>query len=143
MNAKRHDSHESAPSKGVTINDIRQHLRLKKPCKNCPFLRVGAIELMPGRVEGIVRHLVADDHSTFDCHKTVHGPKGGEWIDVEDEEDGGDGARYIPSGHEAMCGGAAAYLMSKRRPNVEMRIAFALGAAEVNDWDEAIPLVIE
>lgn len=44
----------------------------KRPCANCPFRCDGAgIELMPGRLEGIVSDLLADDQQTFVCHKTL------------------------------------------------------------------------
>ncbi|HBX5175140.1 TPA: hypothetical protein MH391_21585 [Klebsiella pneumoniae] len=33
------------------------HLRLKKPCANCPFKKEGAIELAPGRLEGIINDI--------------------------------------------------------------------------------------
>ncbi|HGW3237511.1 TPA: hypothetical protein ACNKCC_005820, partial [Klebsiella pneumoniae] len=48
------------------------HLRLKKPCANCPFRKEGAIELAPGRLEGIINDIVENDMTTFHCHKTVH-----------------------------------------------------------------------
>ena len=44
----------------------------KRPCSNCPFRKDGAgIQLAPGRLEGIVSDLKADDQSTFVCHKTI------------------------------------------------------------------------
>lgn len=44
----------------------------KRPCSNCPFrCDEGAIELRPGRLEGIVAGLLRDDHKTFVCHKTL------------------------------------------------------------------------
>ncbi|MEZ1440132.1 hypothetical protein QVM41_28145 [Pseudomonas shirazica] len=110
------------------------HLRLKRPCANCPFLKEGAIELAPGRLDGIIEGLLEDDHSTFQCHKTVHSRKGGEW-----DEDG----NYTASGHEAMCAGAAAYLMKNGSPSVAMRIAFATGAANPGDWNDAKPSIID
>lgn len=70
------------------------HLRLKKPCANCPFRKEGAIELVPGRLEGIINDIVENDMTTFHCHKTVHSKSGGEW----DEE-----GNYAPSGQESMC----------------------------------------
>lgn len=45
---------------------------LKKPCANCPFNKVGAIELMPGRVEGIIKDLLNGKATGFSCHKTVY-----------------------------------------------------------------------
>jgi hypothetical protein len=47
---------------------------LKKPCANCPFRRVGAIELQPGRVEGIIQDLINGELTGFTCHKTAYGP---------------------------------------------------------------------
>ena len=110
------------------------HLRLKRPCANCPFLKEGAIELAPGRLDGIIEGLMEDDQSTFQCHKTVHSRKGGEW-----DEDG----KYKASGHEAMCAGAAAYLMKNRSPTVAMRFAFATGAATPSDWDDVAASIID
>lgn len=44
----------------------------KRPCSNCPFRCDGAgIDLAPGRLEGIVSGLLADDWQTFVCHKTL------------------------------------------------------------------------
>ena len=44
----------------------------KCPCSNCPFRAdAGAIELRPGRLEGIVADLLQDDQQTFVCHKTL------------------------------------------------------------------------
>lgn len=45
---------------------------LKKPCANCPFNKTGAIELMPGRVEGIIKDLLNGRATGFSCHKTVY-----------------------------------------------------------------------
>lgn len=115
-------------------NPFKQHLRLKRPCANCLFLKQGAIELEPGRLDGIITALIEDDHSTFSCHKTVHSARGGEW-----DDDG----NYTPSGHESMCAGAASYLMKHKRPTVGMRIAFATGMASPTDWNEAQALIIE
>ncbi|MDF8365095.1 MULTISPECIES: hypothetical protein [Achromobacter] len=113
-------------------NAFENHLRLKKPCADCPFRIEGAIDLAPGRLEGIIESLVENDQSSFQCHKTVHCDKGGRWL-----EDG-----YQPSGHEGMCAGAAAYLMKLGQPTVTMRVGFALGVAKPSDWDAAKSLVI-
>ncbi|MDI2144891.1 hypothetical protein KBJ94_22830 [Pseudomonas sp. ITA] len=90
-------------------NPFKQHLRLKRPCSNCPFLKLGAIKLAPGRLDEIIAGLIEDDHSTFQCHKTVHSARGGEWDDE---------GNYTPSGHESMCAGTAAY---RQRPGKESR----------------------
>lgn len=109
------------------------HLRLAKPCGNCPFLKQGAIELEPGRTDGIIESLLKDDQSTFQCHKTVHSSKGGTFKE----------GSYTPSGHEAMCAGAAAVLMKRGRPTVNMRISFALGVASPSKWDAAKDMVVD
>lgn len=110
------------------------HLRLKKPCDNCPFLPEGAIELEPGRLEGIIQHLLENDQSTFFCHKTLHSIRGGDWDDE---------GNYTPSGEEAMCAGAAALLMKRGRPSVNMRIAFATGVATPDQWEQLGDRVID
>lgn len=115
------------------LNSIETHYRMKTPCVNCPFRKRGAIELAPGRLEGIIEGLMEDDHSTFQCHKTVHSKRGGEF------DENGD---YTPSGNESMCAGAASFLMKKGRPTVGMRIAFMTKTIPVNYWDEAAELVI-
>lgn len=115
-------------------NPFEHHLRLKRPCENCPFLVDGAIDLAPGRLEGIIEGLLVDDLSTFQCHKTVHSKRGGEW-----DEDG----NYTPSGNEAMCAGAAALMIERRRPTVAMRIAFVTGMARPEQWDGCRHLIIE
>lgn len=109
------------------MDDLRQHFRLKKPCKNCPFRREGAVELRPGRLEGIIGDLLADDMSTFHCHKTVDYSKSEQW-----DEDG----RYTPTGGEAMCAGAAALLWRRGRPSVAMRLGMLTGTLNVADLEE-------
>lgn len=94
------------------------NLNLKKPCANCPFLRDGAIELSPGRLEGIITDLAADDGINFQCHKTVHSKHGGEWVEGEDDEQ-----YYEPSGNESMCIGSAIYMLKIGRPSISMRFA--------------------
>lgn len=116
------------------MNPIKDHYRIKKPCGNCPFLKKGAIDLVPGRLEGIAESLLGDDHSTFPCHKIVHSAQGGDW----DEE-----GAYHPSGREAMCAGAAAYLMKVGRPSVGMRLAFITGDANPGDWEPIYEDIVE
>lgn len=91
---------------------------LKKPCGNCPFLKDGAIDLAPGRFDGIKAELLHDDTKIFQCHKTVHSAKGGEW-----DDDG----NYHASGQESHCVGALIYLEKVGRPNVAMRLGRAMG----------------
>ena len=77
------------------------------------------MELMPGRLEGIIETLVEDDHSTFQCHKTVHNSRtGGSWDDE---------GNYEATGLESMCAGAMIYLEKIGRPTVGMRIGRLFG----------------
>ncbi len=82
---------------------------LKAPCGNCPFLKVGAIDLQPGRVEGIATSLIEDDHSHFSCHKTLSGSR-----------------KKIGPG-ESMCAGSMIYLQKVGRMNVAMRLGIITG----------------
>jgi hypothetical protein len=119
-----------------TLGEMTEHyFKLKKPCANCPFRIKGAIDLRPGRVQGIIDDLLGNDYSGFPCHKTT-----GRGQEIEDE----DGEiTYQPTGEERMCAGAAALLMKRGQPSVGMRMAFAFGTATPNDWDEIKPLIID
>lgn len=96
-----------------------RYFSLKQPCENCPFRVSGAIQLQPGRLESIVEDLMSNDHQVFDCHKTVHCDKGGEWDDSTGE--------YNRSGNELHCAGASILLLKRSRPSVQMRISMAFG----------------
>ncbi len=100
-------------------------LDMKKPCANCPFLKIGAIDLQPGRLEGIIADLTASDQENFMCHKTVHGPKGGAWDDDEN--------KYVPSGNESMCIGSAVYMWKAGNPSVALRMAFSFKLIKLDD----------
>ena len=92
--------------------------KLKKPCKNCPFLKEGGIELREGRLEEIIKTITEDDMQVFHCHKTVHNNKtGGEWNDE---------GNYKPSNLESLCAGYIIYLEKLKRPSVTMRIGRVL-----------------
>lgn len=112
---------------------IKDMFRLKMPCANCPFRKEGAIHLSPGRLSSIIDTLLKDDHTTFYCHKIVHSIAGGQF------EDG----LYTPSTKDAMCAGAAAYLMKAGRPTIGMRIAYLTGAVTPSEWDKAADMVID
>lgn len=110
---------------------------LRKPCANCPFRRKGAIELMPGRLEGIVKDLLEDDTSTFTCHKTLKAVP-----EPVDDEDGPLPRRVYQEG-EKMCAGAATYLQKQGRPSIGMRYALMMGSIPPDQWSDAEPLVID
>ncbi len=80
---------------------------LKRPCANCPFRKVGAIELHSERLPSIVAELLANDRRWFKCHKTLHlKPR----------------AR-----RDAQCVGSMVYLLKAGAPSVSMRLAASLG----------------
>lgn len=108
---------------------------LKKPCENCPFLKTGAIELRPGRLDGIIHEITTQD-ARFLCHKTVHnGKTGGEWDD--------DSGEYQPSGQEQFCAGALIYLMKAGWPNAIPRIAVARRQYAPTGHDKYLDQVID
>lgn len=104
--------------------------KMKKPCANCPFLKKGAVQLRPGRVEDILNGLMEDDHKPFLCHKTLDG---------SENEEGG----YDAAGTEKMCAGASAVLWKRRMPTVGMRMALALGIATPELWENNAQTTIE
>lgn len=109
--------------------------KMRQPCKDCPFLKEGAIDLRPGRLENIISALESDDNNTFLCHKTVHNAlTGGEW-----DDDG----KYHHSGLESYCVGALIYLEKSRRPNVAMRLGRALGMYDPKNLEDSFDKVIE
>lgn len=104
----------------MTITDPSHYFRLKKPCANCPFRGdEKAISLSPGRLEQIKSDLLADDHSSFDCHKTVYKVNS---------------TAKRKRSDRSMCAGAARFLMQEGRPTVNMRLAFALDIIKPSDF---------
>ena len=69
--------------------------RLKEYCSSCPFQ--GHMHLDKGRLQQIKDDLLADDHSTFICHKTL-------------------------DGEYKTCYGAYVFLKEQGRPNLQMRL---------------------
>lgn len=92
---------------------------LAAPCGNCPFLKVGAIELRPGRLRQIKRDLL--NGADFICHKTVSG----EYDDEEEERN------YVAGERDKRCAGAAIFLLLANRPTQLMRIEERLGMLDV------------
>ncbi|MPQ69245.1 hypothetical protein [Pseudomonas sp. MWU12-2323] len=116
------------------------YFQLKKPCANCPFRKVGAISLMPGRVEGIIESLISNDHESFTCHKTLNNTSVDDEDDLEEHES--EKPRSIRDG-EKMCAGAATYLMKAGRPSIGMRYAIITGSISKDHWASAESLVID
>ena len=91
----------------------------KRPCANCPFRCDGAgISLSPGRVEGIVSDLLADDQQTFVCHKTL------------DKE-------------RMTCAGAVAVMSKLGRLPVIARLGLSYGIITSDDIEASAAMVIE
>lgn len=115
------------------------NLNVRKPCKNCPFRKQGAIELRPGRVDAIARDLIADDTATFPCHKTLH-------LSVERPQR--ERSTVLERGpargmDESACAGAMVFLLAAGQPNVAMRLGAALKMLSIEDLEQQIPDVIE
>lgn len=90
----------------------------KRPCANCPFrCDDAAIELRPGRVEGIVQDLLESDFRTFSCHKS---------LDAE----------------RMMCAGAVAVLAKLGRLPVIARLGLVTGVITKADVEASMALVI-
>lgn len=81
------------------------NVNVTRPCDNCPFRKVGAIELRPGRLEELILNLTASDDKAFLCHKTLDLPA---------------------SKRDSQCAGAMIYLLKAGNPSVTMRIASAV-----------------
>lgn len=91
----------------------------KRPCANCPFRFDGAgIELRAGRLESIVSGLLADDHQTFVCHKTI------------------DKKRMT-------CSGAVGFMSKLGRLPVIARLGLALGVITSADISACAAIVID
>lgn len=95
---------------------------LKKPCKDCPFIKDGTMirSLGEGRMDEIKESLLND--LSFPCHKTV---------DYEH------GSRE----KEQHCAGAMIWLYKQDRPNQIMRIAERLGhlsCEQLKGYDKVI-----
>lgn len=91
----------------------------KRPCSNCPFRHDGAgIELNPGRLEGIVSDLLADNQQTFVCHKS---------LDTE----------------RMTCAGAVALMSKLNRLPVIARLGLSVGVITVKDIEASAAMVVE
>lgn len=98
------------------------NFNLKKPCENCPFKKVGAIDLDPGRFEGIVDSLLSNDREWFVCHKT---------LDLK-----GDKKR-------SQCVGSMIYLLKAKSPSVSMRMAASFKMLDFDSLKEQAGDIID
>lgn len=107
------------------------NLQMSRQYGNCPFRKVGAIDLRPGRVAGIVRDLIADDTTSFFCHKTVYAK--GNAGEVIVDEDGNESV--IPGPKSSVCAGSMVCLLKTGEPSVAMRMGAALGLLRYRDLE--------
>lgn len=90
----------------------------KRPCSNCPFRCDGAgIPLRPGRLASIVAGLLADDTSTFVCHKTLESER-------------------------MTCAGAVGVMSKLGRLPVIARLGLAVGVITERDISASASLVV-
>ncbi|HXD05644.1 MAG TPA: hypothetical protein VN680_06330 [Burkholderiaceae bacterium] len=94
---------------------------MARPCADCPFLKVGAIELRPGRVDGIVADLLADDMQSFICHQALSAKRS----------------------RRVQCAGSMAVLLKAGRPNVAMRLGASFGLIDLDEMRRWSDLVID
>lgn len=91
----------------------------KRPCSECPFRwDEGAVELSPGRLDGIVAGLLRDDMQTFACHKTLDGQR-------------------------KTCAGAVAVMAKLGRLPVIARLGLVHGIITQADIQASMQLVVE
>lgn len=128
----------------VTVDPFRLYFLLKSPCSKCPFRKGSLLELQPGRLEGIVSNLLANDKATFSCHNTLsYSDRDNSNFETESEDDVETPAAIDYLNGEKMCAGAAAYLMKVGRPSVGMRYAMHSGSISFDHWKKAEQSVID
>ncbi len=113
---------------------MKNQFSLKKPCANCPFRNdKHAIELDPGRKEGIIADLLTGQSSSFPCHKSVFRADG------RNHDDEGN---YNPT-DVTVCPGAAAVARKFGRDPQIVQIGYRLGFIKENHYDEALSETLE
>lgn len=94
--------------------------KLKRPCKNCPFLKEGGVPLAKGRLEGIIEDIGEKDMD-FTCHKTID--YSSQMVETEEGEE-----TFVRDYERNQhCAGALIYLEKMNRPNQAMRLGERLG----------------
>lgn len=106
--------------------------KLKKPCKDCPFLKNSPIGLSEDRLPSIVDDLI-NDH-VFHCHKTVDYSK-------QFDEEAGNISHYTEKNQ--FCAGAMIFLEKLERPNQMMRIGERMGHYDYKEVLKHKDLVID
>ncbi|QWA93132.1 hypothetical protein [Klebsiella michiganensis] len=113
--------------------NVKKLFAMKRPCKDCPFLKNNPIPLVEGRIDDIKSTLLANDNIPFFCHKTTYTTGA-----FNDDETG----QYQPSEQETYCMGAMAYLYAKQRVNVPMRLGLIHGLCDIDDIEKSVPYII-
>lgn len=114
-------------------NMLGSYFRLKVPCIECPLLKSRQKITPPKELEKIVADLLAHDFSTRQCQRIRHFR---EYALLNKKG-------IFSSDAEAMCAGAAAFLLKRNSPTLGMRVALSTEAIPPDHWDEAKPLVID
>lgn len=106
---------------------------LKKPCKDCPFLKNSDMRhsLMPGRLEDIISDLLSNDYKNFRCHKT---------IDYANQDESGE---LIRSPEEQLCYGSMIFLQKIGRPSVIQRFGYVTGEINFKEITEQMATVVD
>lgn len=95
--------------------------RIKKPCKDCPFLKGSSTNttLAEGRMEEIIESLHNDN--IFPCHKTI------DYNDPQFTDELDENTAFQLQEQNQFCAGAMQYLIKEGRLNAPMQIATRLG----------------
>lgn len=113
--------------------NVKKLFAMKRPCKDCPFLKNNPISLEEGRLDGIKSTLIENDNIPFFCHKTTY------TTGASIEEQTG---RYQASGQESYCMGSMAFLFAKQRVNVPMRLGLSMGLCDIEDIEQSVPFIM-
>lgn len=113
--------------------NVKKLFAMKRPCKDCPFLKNNPIPLEEGRLDGIKSTLIENDNIPFFCHKTTYTTGA-----TFDDETG----RYQTSGQESYCMGSMAFLHAKQRVNVPMRLGLSMGLCDIEDIEQSLPFIM-
>lgn len=98
---------------------MRTPFRQLAPCANCPFRKVGAIELRTGRLDDIIDSLRRGEG--FLCHKRF----------------------YAKRRDRQPCAGAIVYLEKLGEPNTIMQVMDRLGAYPRDDFLRHADVIID
>jgi len=113
---------------------LASYFRLRTPCTECPLRKSQQDLLPPGEGEAIIAELLAHDFSTRLCQRVVR---------FREYALSNKKGTHFSSDSDAMCAGAAAFLLKRRRPTLGMGIALATRTVPPDHWDEGRPLVVD